>query len=308
MYEHISLVYNPYAGGLRGAKIERLDRAERALSLQGHRVTRHSTRGPRTAGAVARQCVQDGSDLIVAVGGDGTINEIAEGLVGSPVPLGVLPAGTANVLAREMGLGRSVEQAARNLNGCVPRPVHMGRLQFTSGSEQHFLLMAGIGLDAHIVFHLDAGLKARFGKGAYWFGGFQEFGRKLEEFEVEANGNRYTCSFALVSKVRNYGGDFEIARQVRILDDEFEVVLFAGANSFRYFLYLAGVAANRLRGLPGVTIFRASAVRLLPRTGDAVHCQVDGEYAGKLPATIHSGQERLMLLIPRHYLSGLANQ
>lgn len=302
MYEHISLIYNPYAGGLRSAKLERLDRAERALAAQGHRVSRHATLGPRTAGSIATDCLRNGSDLIVAAGGDGTINEVASGMIGSTVPMGVLPAGTANVLANEIGVGRSMERAARNLIGCVPRRVSMGRLRFSDGTAQHFLLMAGAGLDAHIVFHLDAGLKARFGKGAYWLGGFQQFGRKLEEFEVEADGARTTCSFALISKVRNYGGDLEIAREVRIMDEEFEVVLFAGANSFRYFVYLAGVAANRLRTLPGVTIYRASHVRLLPQNGHPVHLQVDGEYAGKLPATVSSEQDSLMLMIPEPYL------
>jgi len=302
LYEHISLIYNPYAGGLRGARIERLDRAERALQNQAHTVTRHATRGPRTAGDVARECVAAGSDLIVAAGGDGTINEVADGLMGSDVPLGILPAGTANVLAAEMKLGGSMERAAHNLQDCLPRRVSMGKLLFGDGTSQHFLLMAGAGLDARIVFTLDAGMKSRFGKAAYWLGGARQIGRKLEEFDVETDGARHTCSFALISKVRNYGGDFEIARKVRLTDEQFEVVLFAGANSFRYVIYLAGVAVNQLRNMPGVTIYRAAVVRLMPRDGNAVHLQVDGEYAGKLPATISAEPGGVMLLIPRRYL------
>jgi len=282
--------------------MERLDRAEHALRKHARLVTRHATRGPRTAGEVARECAAAGSDLIVAAGGDGTINEVADGLMGSAVPLGILPAGTANVLATELKLGGSVERAARNLGACLPRRVSMGKLSFGDGTSQHFLLMAGAGFDARIVFNLDTGMKSRFGKAAYWLGGAQQIGRKLEEFEVEADGVRHTCSFALISKVRNYGGDFEIARNVRLMDDEFEVVLLAGSNSFRYVLYLAGVAANQLRNLPGVTIYRASVVRLLPRDGEAVHLQVDGEYAGQLPATVSTEQDGVMLLLPRRYL------
>jgi diacylglycerol kinase (ATP) len=283
--------------------MERLDRAQGALRDLASLVTRHSTRGPKTAGAIARECVAAGSDLIVAAGGDGTINEVADGLIGSPIPLGILPAGTANVLARELRLGRSMEQAARNLANCEPRLVSMGKLRFHNGTSQHFLLMAGAGLDAHIILNLDAAVKTRFGKAAYWLGGFQQLGRKLQEFEVETDGIRRTCSFALISKVRNYGGDFEIAREVRLMDNQFEVVLFEGVNSFRYIVYLAGVATNRLRMLPGVTIYRATDVKLLPIDSAAVHLQVDGEYAGELPATISAEPDSLMLLIPQRYLA-----
>ncbi len=302
MYEHISLIYNPFAGGLRGAKLARLDAAEKALQEQGRRVTRHCTRGPRTAGEVARECLRAGSDLIVSAGGDGTINEVADGLIGSAVPLGFLPAGTANVLANELGMSRTLEGAAQELRDSEARAVRMGKLRFNDGTCQHFLLMAGAGLDASIVFHLDAGWKARFGKAAYWLGGFQLFWKKLDEFEVELEGARHRCSFALISKVRNYGGDFEIARHVRILDAEFEVVLFEGVNTYRYLAYFAGVAANRLRRLPGVSVYRSGHIRLLPHNGSSVHCQVDGEYAGKLPVTISSEQELVQLMIPRKYL------
>ena len=230
MYEHISVIYNPYAGGLRGAKLRRLDSVERVFEEQGRRVTRHVTLGPKTAGAVARECLSAGSDLIVIAGGDGTVNEVAGGLIGSRVPMGVLPAGTANVLANEIGLGRGMEQAARALPGCVACQVPVGMLTFGNGGSQRFLLMAGAGLDAAIVHGLNAGWKARLGKAAYWVGSTPLFWRKLEEFDVECDGASHACSFALISKVRNYGGDFEIAREVRIMDSEFEVVLFAGSK------------------------------------------------------------------------------
>jgi len=283
--------------------MERLDRAESALQRHASRVTRHPTPAPRTANLLARDCLATGSDLIVAAGGDGTVNEVAGGMVGSHVPLGVLPAGTANVLAHEIGLGSNMDYAARNMFRFVPRQVSMGRIDFADQTSQHFLLMAGAGLDAHIVFNLNLAMKARFGKMAYWIGGFGQFGRRLEEFEVEANGQRHRCSFALISKVRNYGGDFEIARQVRIIDPNFEVVLFAGHNSYRYLLYLGGVAANQLKRVKGVTVYRAKKISLCPRNGDSVHLQVDGEYAGLLPATITAVPDSLTLLFPARYLT-----
>lgn len=303
MYEHISLIYNPYAGGLRGAKLGRLDLVERILEEQGRRVTRHVTQGPKTAGNVARECLSGGSDLIVIAGGDGTVNEVAGGLIGSQLPMAVLPAGTANVLANEIGVGRGMERAARAIAECVPCQVPVGVLTFANGACQRFLLMAGAGLDAAIVYGLNPGWKARLGKAAYWLGSTPLFWRKLEEFDVECDGLSHACSFALISKVRNYGGDFEIARQVRIVEREFEVVLFAGSNTFRYFVYFGGVATGRLSKVPGVMTYRARELRLTPRNGGTVHCQVDGEYAGTLPVTVSSGQRTVTLLIPKRYLS-----
>ncbi len=286
---------------MRGHRVERLNRAEAALREHSHEVTRYATTAPRTAGGIARACLARGSDLIVAAGGDGTINEVVEGMAGSSVPLAVLPAGTANVLANEVGLGSGMERAARRIPFCVAQRVPLGRLEFANGVVNHFLLMAGAGLDAHVVLHLDQVLKARFGKLAYYLCGFRQFGRTLEEFHVEANGKVHDCSFALISKVRNYGGDLEIAREVSLLDDRFEVVLFRGSNSFRYFLYLGGVAAGLHTRIRGVKTYRASEVRLLPRNHDSVHLQVDGEYAGLLPAIVAMVPDALTLLMPPGY-------
>ena len=274
------------------------------MQKQAVQLTVRATAGPRMAGAMVRACLREGADLIVAAGGDGTVNEAAEGLIGSEVPLGVLPAGTANVLANEIGMGRNLERAARGLADCVPRQVSMGSLQLKNGSSQNFLLMTGAGLDADIVHRLSAGWKGRLGKAAYWFGSLPLFWKPLEEFEVEANGATHICSFALITKVRNYGGNFEIARDVGLLDRQFEVVLFSGASTLRYFLYFAGVAAKRAHSLPGVVSYRTDKVGLRACGPRPVHCQIDGEYAGELPATVsQSGKETLNLMLPKRYLS-----
>jgi YegS/Rv2252/BmrU family lipid kinase len=289
----------------------RLDQAHRVLETHLGSVTRYQTDGPKTAGAIARRCIANGSDLIIAAGGDGTINEVVDGMAGSSVPLGILPGGTANVLANEIGLGGSLERAAEKLEYCEPRRVPVGCLTLKSGTSgngvsscQHFLLMTGAGLDAHVVFHLDPVLKARFGKLAYWAGGLSQFLRKLEEFEVEINGSRHRCSFALISKVRNYGGDLEIAQKVRLDDDCFEVVLFEGRNPWRYVIYLTGIAIKQAARMPGIRVFRASDVKMRPTNGENVHLHVDGEYAGRLPARVSVVPDALSLLVPPDYGRG----
>ena len=260
------------------------------------------TTGPRTAAVIAREQIERGADLILAAGGDGTVNEVAEGMVHSAVPLGVLPAGTANVLAMEMKLGDKLLDAAARLGECRPRRISLGHMTCDGGRvSRHFLLMAGVGLDAHIVYRVSAGLKARTGKFAYWVAGWSLVGRRLPEFTVEADGQRYGCSFALVSKVRNYGGDFEIAASVNLLQDEFELVLFEGRSSLRYVKYFTGLALKRLHHMKGVTDRRARHVTLSGTDDRRVFLQVDGELAGRLPAEIRIVPQALTLLVPPQY-------
>ena len=249
---------------------------------------------------MARVHIGGGADLILVAGGDGTINEVAEGMVHSHVPLGILPGGTANVLAMEMKLGSKLEHAAERLHECRPQRISMGHLA-GDGVSRHFLLMAGVGLDAHIVYHVSAPLKARAGKFAYWVAGWSLLGRRLPEFEVEADGERRQCSFALLSKVRNYGGDFEIARSVTLLDDEFELVLLEGRNTLRYVKYFAGMLLNNLASMNGATVLRADRIDIFGQGDARIAVQIDGEFAGHLPAEIRIVPDALTLLIPPAY-------
>jgi diacylglycerol kinase family enzyme len=161
--------------------------------------------------------------------------------------------------------------------------------------------MAGIGVDAHIVYHVSGPLKARTGKLAYWVAGFSLLGRRLATFEVKIGGEAHRCSFALLSKVRNYGGDFEIARSVSLFDDDFEAVLFQGRTSFGYLKYVVGMALNRLSGMKGVTVIRADRMSVSCPEDSRVYIQVDGESAGHLPAEIRIVPNALTLLVPPEY-------
>ena len=260
------------------------------------------TTGPHMAGAMARAHIGGGADLIVVAGGDGTINETAEGMIGTAVPLGILPAGTANVLATEMKLGGNLEKVARRLGELRPRRISVGHMTCDGGRvARHFLLMAGVGLDAHVVYRVNAALKARTGKFAYWVAGWSLLGKRLAEFDVEIAGERRKCSFALLSKVRNYGGDFEIARSVTLLQDQFEVILFEGDAATRYVKYFAGMAFNRLSGMRGVTVLRADRVAISAADGRRAFVQIDGEIGGTLPAEIRIVPDALTLLAPEGY-------
>jgi diacylglycerol kinase (ATP) len=267
------------------------------LTAHGHRVTPIATTGPRTAADLARECIAKGADLVLAAGGDGTINEVVNGMVHTDVPLGVIPAGTANVLAVELDVGTRMVRAAEALRSYVPERIALGLLE-NAYEQRHFILMAGAGLDAMIVYHIDAKLKAALGKVAYWLGGFSAIGRTLPEFDVRSNGHTVRCSFALASRVRNYGGDLWIARNASLFSNHFELVLFEGANSLPYVKYLVGVVTNRLSKMKGVSVVRTQSLDLEYASGPGIYVQIDGEYAGQLPARLSIVPKALTLLVP----------
>ncbi len=301
-YSNAHLIYNPNAGRLR-RNPQLVPNMMRALEAGGHHVTPRPTTAPQHATELTAQCVGGCADLILAAGGDGTINEVVNGMVGSEIPLGILPVGTANVLAMEMGIGKDPVRAAGMLSDMEPRRISLGLARNPDGSpRRHFLVMAGAGLDAHIVANLDLEMKKKLGKGAYYMAGFQSLGRKLEELEVEANGKRTRCSFALTSQVRNYGGDLEIALGASLLKNQFESVMFESASPWRYLSYFLGVITRQAARIDGVTIMPTRQLQLRPVNGETVRLQLDGEDAGLLPVAIEKVPQALTLLMPRAFL------
>jgi len=176
--------------------------------------------------------------------------------------------------------------------------ISVGRLEAAATKPRYFLLMAGVGLDAQIVVTVDPQLKKKLGKLAYWLGGLGQLGRHFPEFLVSAAGESWPSSFTLVSRVRNYGGDIEIARNACLLDDYFEMVAFQGKESFRYLKYFTGVLANLLDRMEGVVIRKVRRLEFTTLGPDDIFVQVDGEPAGHLPATVEIVPDALTLLMP----------
>ena len=288
------------AGSLR-RRPELARRAAEWLASMGE-VRLAPTTGPETAGALAKEAVANGAATVVAFGGDGTINEVANGLIGSAIPLGVLPGGTANVLCVEMGLGTNPEKAAKRLVGASePVRIAVGEMTRPDGFSRYFLVMAGIGLDAIVVTEVNQTMKKHLGKVAYWIAGFGLAARTLPQFDLGLAGETSRRSFVLASRVRNYGGDLEIAKRVSLLEPCFETVAFTGGNSLRYLPYLAGVAVGKVGKIPGVTVAAATLLTCGPVNGGRVPVQLDGELAGHLPAEFRVVPDALTLLVPTKY-------
>jgi diacylglycerol kinase (ATP) len=302
VYRNASLIYNPSAGNLRGRRAWRIRSVVEVLNADGHTVHPTPTGGPGTAGEIARRSVEAGADLIISLGGDGTLNEILPGVIHSGVPVTMIPAGTANVLARELGMGTNPVEVARALGGLEPRNVSAGLLRTGDGHERPFLLMAGAGFDAQIVYRLNVGLKAKLGELAYWASASRELFRRLPQFEVSACGGTYRCSFALVSRVRNYAGYMQIAQEISLADDAFEVVLFEGTSPLRHYArYMAAVLARRASNTKGLTFLRTDRLTISAPADARAYLQVDGEYAGRLPVSLEIVPKAVRLLMPPDY-------
>jgi diacylglycerol kinase (ATP) len=283
--EKTILIYNPNAGR-GGARRERevtqfcAYMEERGLSVEAWR-----TRAPNDATSLAERAAAEGIKQVVVSGGDGTINEALQGLIGTDVHLGIWARGTANVLARELKLPFGVREAAERVALGEVTPIYIGcAIVEATGERRYFFLMAGIGLDASVVQQTRPRLKRRIGKGAFWFSGLSHLANwKPVPFEVEVDGQTFPATFAAVGKSSRYGGDLAITPRARLEKPEFEICLINSHSRLRYLHLLSyamregGIQSSR----PDIRYIRATRARA---KGQAL-VQVDGEILGTLPMT-----------------------
>lgn len=296
MARRILVIFNPAAGRPRRSA-ERLRRVVAELERRGCATVVRSTHAAGDARRLARDA-EPGFDLIVAAGGDGTVNEVANGLGGSARPLAVLPLGTGNVLAHEIGLPRAPAALAR-LIACAPaRPIWPGRI-----GDRLFVAMAGVGFDAEVLAALDHGLKRRIGKLAFVWAvlGCLRRGRR-DEFVVSAGGTDHRAVSAIVANGRFYGGRFVVARAARVADPLLHIVLFRRAGRIAALRCLAAMMLGVLHRLPDVSVLPVRGASFGAGRGTAGPClvQADGEIVGRLPATVEVAAAPLLLVQPAH--------
>ena len=200
------LIHNPNAGGGGSARRTKLDEARRVLDSRGIRADLQETTGPGDATEIAKRATTDGRQLVIACGGDGTINEVVNGLANSKnghrVPLALLPAGTANVLAKELELSWDIPKAAEQLARGEVREIALGLATPLEQPEKarYFLSVAGAGPDGRITYAVDLELKARFGILAYWWQGAREvINYKFHHFRVTGEGQSREVSLVIVA-------------------------------------------------------------------------------------------------------------
>lgn len=277
------------------------------LRASGFAVTIQPTTGPGSACVLARAAVGSGAQLVIACGGDGTINEVINGLAGGPVPLAILPGGTANIAAKELRLPHDPVVAARKLSGWRPRRVALGRVTWTgtpaSGAAnatpaaRYFLSVAGVGYDAYVVHSLNLGLKHSFGVGAYIGEAIRQLGRYRFPAVVCRSADReWRGTLALFQRGERYAGWLHLAPGLTLFDDRLRLCLFESGRRSRYLLYAAAVLLRRHFGLRDFS--RAECNRVTCSAADAqarVYVELDGELAGELPGTFELVPDALTL-------------
>jgi len=291
---HVLIVFNPAAGAGRR---RRLGRALAALLARGLRPDLAETRGPGHAEALAREAAGRGVPVVVAAGGDGTIAEVAAGLAGSGAALGVLPLGTANVLAWELGLPRQPERAAEIVAGGRASLLHPGIARFADGRTRLFVQMLGAGFDAEVVARLDLGLKRRIGRAAYVWQSFRELGRYgFPPIAATLDGAAVPAASVIVTKGRLYAGRYCIAPAARPAEPGFQVVLFRCPGALQAALAGAALPIGLVPRVPGVEILPARRVAMAAAAPVAVQC--DGDPAGTCPVAVEDAPGPLRLLLP----------
>jgi diacylglycerol kinase family enzyme len=267
------------------------------MRADGLELINSPTTAPGHATEIVRGLLPAGLDVVAVCGGDGTVSEAACGLVGSTVPLAILPAGTSNVLARELSIPLQLDPAAKLLLEGVPRPV---RVLFAN--ERAFLLWAGVGLDARIMGHMSLVLKRWLGRTGIFFTVADEFFRyEFPRLEVTVDGERHEATFAVVCHARHYAGPWIIAPDARLDSDELDVMLFSDRSRWQFlslFRQMQLARGGHLRGrLARIVRGRTATVRSLETY--PVEVQVDGDCVLETPINCRVGEETISILVPK---------
>ena len=291
------LISNPKTGRYASRRLRPVQELASRLETLGIKVDLKLTGGPGDAAEIAARAARNGASDVIVAGGDGTINEAIQGLAGTGARLAIIPRGTANVLARELGLPLDDEQAIAVVVRGKSRKIYLGlAIDDTTNEARHFVLMAGIGIDASVVRRVQPSLKKRIGKGAFWVSGLSHLATwDPRPFTLEIEDQTYTATFAAIGKSAKYGGDLAITPGARLDQREFEICIIETTSRLRYLHLLSYAMRNGMpRDKPEVRFVNAVSVKA---RGDA-QVQVDGELIGQLPMRFEIAPHSLEVIVP----------
>lgn len=285
----VLVIHNPTAGWRRRRRFERI---LNALVHTGVEVDVRPTTKRGDAEAFARAASAETHDVIAVAGGDGTVNEVVNGLCDPNIALAVIPLGTANVLAHEIGLGGSASEIANVIAHGKPRKISVGIV-----NDRRFVMMAGFGFDAYVVSQVKPAVKRALGKMAYvlsTLGALASF--KFPKYRVAVDGETFDVASAVIANGHYYGGKFVAARDARLEDPTLYAVLFLKPGPLRALRYAVWLTLNRLDKLPDVKIVPATDISV--ERVDNGPIQGDGDILAHLPARITLAPAALALLMP----------
>jgi diacylglycerol kinase (ATP) len=308
------LLYNPSSGRRRKYRLADVEAALSVLRHAGVEASAAATRAGEVPDQV-KQAVVEGCDAVFACGGDGTIHDVLQGLVGTPVALGIIPLGTANSLAHDLGLPFSPAEAVRAAVHAKPRRIAVGRVEYQDfsaiRSARYFTVAVGIGVDAHLFYELNAAAKRRFGMAAYYAKATRLWlTHRMEKFAAEitqdGRSRRVDVSQLLAVRIRNFGGVLrELAPGASLERDDLRMVLFHTRSRLAYLRYVVRGLCGARWSVRGIELLHSSSAvcSLLPRSAESstqqrIFVEADGELLGTLPAQISVVPDALTILAP----------
>jgi diacylglycerol kinase (ATP) len=304
-----ALLYNPLSGHRPARRLADIQAALTILRNAGVEASASPTCGSAETADQVRQAITEGCDTIFACGGDGTIHDIVQGLTGTQTALAIIPMGTANVLAHDLGLALSPRDATRAALTAKPRRVTVGRVRYRDASgntaARYFVATVGVGMDAYLFHALDPARKGRFGIAAYYMkAAWLWLTHDKERFRVnvpEADGQAGPVSVTQVLAVRisNFGGVLrELAPGASLGRDDLRLVLFRTSSRWAYLAYILRGLVGAKWSVPGVDLTHGSSATCHDVPGaPPVYVEADGEILGTLPAEISVVQQALTILV-----------
>jgi YegS/Rv2252/BmrU family lipid kinase len=294
----IFVIFNPAA---RGNKARRF---RRHLDEMAQQSVFKATTAPGDAQRLAAIAVADGFDVLCAAGGDGTVNEVLNGIAEVPggfdrVRLGVLPLGTVNVFARELRIPLRLESAWAMLRRGRETKIDLGRVDYLSEGRpatRYFVQLAGAGLDARAVELVSWKLKTHAGPVAYVVAGFQALAEKQSRITVSADGQKVEGELALFGNGKFYGGPFEIFPGATLNDGYLDATVFPRLTLLALLRLAPGFLLRRK--LPETQVRRVRAQKMEVTSDPPAAFELDGEWAGYLPATFSVEPQKLRVVVP----------
>ena len=286
-----SLVVNPVAGNKAFKSISRIE----ALLREKVSLKTFITRKRGDAFAFAKEL--SNTDLIIIAGGDGTFNEVINGILssGNPepnkIPLALIPVGTANVMAKELYIPENIEKAVELALTGAARKISLGRI-----NGRYFSLMAGIGFDGTAVLGVkDNLIKKIWGKSAYIISGIKALkGYDPPLIEIKTAEHEVSGYTAVIGNVRCYGGYFYVTPQASLTEPVLDVCVFKGRTRKALLRFIGGVIRKKHLNIEDVLYLKAGEIEITS-TG-TVHIQIDGDYFGTLPAKIDVVKDAVSLI------------
>jgi diacylglycerol kinase family enzyme len=301
------LIINPVAGPAR--------QRDRATALERHarelipNLKIHHTQGPDHATELARTAAAAGASRVYAAGGDGTVNEVLQGLVGSTTGLCPLPMGTANVACRELRLPAA--DPIKALNMALKRPDLPATVGLAEGDgfSRHFLLMTGIGIDSAIIADMHGPTKAKLGISAYFLQGlltclrypYDPIHVTIDSGDDGDGGETVSGSSLIIANGSNYAAGVTLVPDAALTSPELCLMAFSGNGPFPYLRYIAGLLlGGRHRTMHGVTVRRGRRFTVHANSATLHRGHTDGELTCPLPLILTALPEAIRLPLPDH--------